>query len=476
MNALLSPSALVAVCGLISLGLLASPNAALWAISLLALPIAVWLVGGRQAYRVLLWVVALNWLQVVGDVASADLTGSVVSDGSLGPYRVEAILWSLCAILTLALGMRFGTQLGGWLFRSSVQASSDSPAGGDRVVRLHRVLPCYFASLVLTQILGAIAASVPALAQPVLALTLIKFVCIYLVAAKVFELGRGYGWLALVALVEMVIGLTGFFASYKEAFIVMLIALASSRRPASARMWIFSVAAVAAVVWVSVVWTVVKKEYRSHVARNPFEQRLVWMAQRFFVDSIDYRSAVVTLFQRIGYTEFYARVIAREDQGSLPRLFDFYASAVQHVLSPRILFPDKASLNDSKLTTALLGIRIAEDTSIGVGYVAQAHVDFGFPGLLLPILSIGVMLGWAGKYFMTRSAPLLIREAFTTATLFLAFRFEENIDKALGGFITGCLAMALALKFAYPMFARWLAGSHPGRRTVSGGYVEKMPT
>jgi hypothetical protein len=60
MNALLSPSALVAVCGLISLGLLASPNAALWAISLLALPIAVWLVGGRQAYRVLLWVVALH--------------------------------------------------------------------------------------------------------------------------------------------------------------------------------------------------------------------------------------------------------------------------------------------------------------------------------------------------------------------------------------------------------------------------------
>ena len=200
------------------------------------------------------------------------------------------------------------------------------------------------------------------------------------------------------------------------------------------------------------------------------------MAQRFFVDSIDYRSAVVTLFQRIGYTEFYAMVLRREDNGSIPRDFHFYASAVQHVLTPRIFFTDKAALNDSKLTTALLGIRIAQDTSISVGYVAQAQVDFGFPGLLLPILSIGVLIGWAAKYFMTRSAPLLIREALTTATLFLAFPFEGNIDKALGGFITGCLAMALVLKFAYPMFARWLAGSHPGWRTVPGGYVENAPT
>ena len=196
MNALLSPWAIVAVCGLIILGLLASPNAVLWATSLLALPVAVWLLGGRQAYRVLLWVIAINWLQVIGDVASADLTGSVLSDGSLGPYRVEAILWSLCAILTLALGMRFGTQLGGWLFRSFVHAGSGSPAGAQRVVRLHRVMLCYFASLVVTQILGAVAASVPALAQPVLALRLIKFVCVYLIAAKVFESGRGYGWLA----------------------------------------------------------------------------------------------------------------------------------------------------------------------------------------------------------------------------------------------------------------------------------------
>ena len=476
MSGFFSPWTLAVGCVLVTLGLLGSLNAELWVAALLALPLAVWLLGGKQAYRVLLWVVAVNWLQVVGDVVAADLTGENLSEGFRGTYRVEAIVFSLCAILVLALGMRWGTKLGGWLFRSAIHHIGGPPAHGERGVQLHRILICYFASLAVTQILGAVATMVPAVAQPVLALSLIKFVCVYLIAATIFESGRGYGWLALVSLLEMVIGLAGFFASYKEAFIVMLIALATSRRPMSARAWIFGATAAVAVAWVSLVWTTVKMEYRYKMFGDSVEQRIDWLAQRFFVDKINYHDAAVLLFQRIGYTKLYAAVIARDNAGSLPHRFNFYASAVEHVLTPRLLFPDKAALNDSKITTTLLNVSIRSETSIGVGYVAQAHVDFGFPGLLLPMLAIGLMIGSTAKYFMTRTAPLLIREAFTTATLFLAFPYEEDIDKALGGFITGFLAMALVLKFAYPMIARWLAGSIAGRPLVSAGYIRNMQT
>jgi hypothetical protein len=469
MSSLFSPWTLAIGCALAAVGLQASPNAELWGVCLLTLPVAVWLLGGKQAYRVLLWVLFVNWLQIVGAVVTADLTGSVISEGFRGTYSVKAIIYSLCAISVLALGMRSGTQLGQWLFRFSVRRTGGSLAGDEYGVRLNRLMLCYFVSLAVAQALGAVAAHVPGLAQPVLALGLIRFVCLYLIAAVVFESGGGYGWLILVAVLEMITGLVGFFANYKEAPIVMLIAFASSRRPVSARMWIFSMAAVVAVAWASLFWTSVKTEYRHLIVGNPIEQRLAWMQQRFSGGSVDYGKAVVALFQRIGYTELYAAVIARADAGSLPRKSGgYYVSAVQHVLTPRILFPDKQALNDSKLTTALLGLRIQSDTSIGIGYVAQAHVDFGFPGLLLPMLVIGVMLGVSAKYFMTRSAPLIVREAFTTAALFLGFPYEENIDKALGGFITGFLVMAVMLKFAYPKIARWLAlGSVPNRRLVS---------
>jgi hypothetical protein len=463
--------AIAAGCVLIIPGVLASSNAALWAIGLLALPVAFWLSGGGQAYRVFFWVITINWLAIVGDLLNADLTGGSLTSGWAGPYQAEAIIFSLCAVLALSLGMRWGTQLGGRIFRSPAQIDNGSPNGNAGDIGLQRAVIWYFLSLPTISILNFIAASVPVIAQPFYALTLIKFVCVYLLAAKAFESGR-YGWIALVAVLEIVIGLTGYFANYKEAIIVMLIALASSRARMNAGKWFFAAVAMIALVWVSLVWTAVKMDYRHHVAWQPIEQRIDWMAQQFLVNNIDYRDAVIKLTARIGYTQLFARIMAQEPSVSRSGTFSFYVAAVQHILTPRILFPDKPTLNDSKITTALLGIKIDAVTSIGVGYVAQAYVDFGFPGLLLPILSIGIMLGTAAKYFMTRSAPLLIRQAFATATLFLAFAFAEDIDKALGGFITAFIAMALTLKFGYPIVAPRLAVPRPRRRTASDNFVE----
>ena len=448
-----------------------SSDAVLWAPSLVALPVAVWLLGGREAHPALIWVIGVNWLAIVGDLLFADLTGSSLSRGWAGPYQVEAIVFSLCAVLALALGMRWGTQLGGHVFRSPVRIDNSSLYGTEGDIGLQRAVIWYFIALPITSIFGLVSRAVPAIAQPLYAMTLIKFVCVYLVAAKAFESGRGYAWVALVAVLEIVTGLTGYFANYKDAIIVMLIALAASRGRMNARKVFFATAALVVVFWVSLVWTAVKMEYRAHVAWLPIEERLDWMEQQFLFADIDYRDAFIKLSQRIGYTKFYARIMAVEPSVSRSDTFNFYAAAVQHVLTPRILFPDKASLSDSRITTALLGVKIDSETSIGVGYVAQAHVDFGFPGLLIPILSIGVMLGAAVKYFMTRSAPLLVRHAFATATLFQAFAFAEDIDKALGGFITGFIAMALTLKFAYPLVAPRPTVLQARRRAVSGSSI-----
>jgi hypothetical protein len=185
------------------------------------------------------------------------------------------------------------------------------------------------------------------------------------------------------------------------------------------------------------------------------------MAQRFFGDgnNVDYNDAITRLIERIGYTELYAGVLARQDNGTIPTNLNLYASAVEHILTPRILFPNKPALDDSALTRALLDLRISEGTSIGIGYVAQAQVDFGFPGLLLPVLLIGIMIGAAAEYFMTRPADLIVRQAFTTATLYLAFPFAANIDKSLGGFLISCVVMGCVLKFGYPYIAQYLKGS-----------------
>ena len=460
MTALLSPSALAFIGGAFVLCLWGSPNPALWAATILTIPIVVWLAGGRNANRALLWVIALNWLTVFGDVMSAELAGEVIKDRWLGPYQVEAILFTLCALLALAAGMRIGMNLVEQVIRPIFVSDRGVSVEKERNFSLHRIIALYFMSLGLVQFAGGVAHFIPSVAQPFLAVGLIKFVCIYLLAARVFESQRGYGWLILVLLLEMITGLVGFFSAYKEAFFVMFIALASSYRPITPRMWIFAAAAVLVVAWASLGWTSVKKEYRSRIYMYPIEYRLEWMKQRLLVDGINYQLALQQLFERIGYTHFYSVVLARQDNGSIPTGLDYYAAAVRHIVTPRMFFPDKASLNDSKLTRQLIGLEIDKNTSIGVGYVAEAQVDFGFPGLLIPILMLGLLTGAAAKYFMTRTAPILVREAFATATCFLAFPMAQNIDKNLGGFLTAWIVMALMLRYGYPMVARWLTFSN----------------
>jgi len=473
MTRLYSPVTLALVGTLVTIVLMASPNAWLWATSILMLPACLWLLGGRQAYPVLVWLIAVNWLQIAADVLEADMSGRVIDDGWMGRYREQAIYFSLCAIAAMAFGIRCGTRLGTHVFGADVRADAASAAEDN--ISLHRIVVAYFGSLFLGHVLTTVARAIPGLTQPILALALLRFVCIYLVTTTVFASERGYQWLLLIALAELTTGV-GFFASYKEPIFVMLIAIAASRGAMSTRKWVFAFASAAVVVWMSLVWMTVRMDYRGHMFANPLEQRLAWLAQRFFVDPIDYREAAVRLVQRVGYTELYAQLLARINLGTVPKDLMLYQAAVQHVLSPRILFPDKPALNDSKLTSTLLGFEIDKETSIGIGFVAAAHLDFGFPGLLLPMLLLGTMIGITARYFVTRPAPLVIREAFMTASLFLSFPFAANIDKALGAYITGCLVMALVLKFGYPMIARWLRGGRAAHPIAADQPAGSAPT
>jgi hypothetical protein len=443
-----------------------SSNVVLWAACLLALPMMVGLAGGPRAYPVLLWVLGICWLQIVCDVVVADLEGNTIAD-DFGAYSEQALLYSLCAMFAMAAGMRCGKLFGNRLFGGHLWNKVSATNIANSPVDMNRLVIAYFAAAAGNAVLETIAWQIPGLTQPIIAFTLIKYVAIYLLAVTALKTRQGYAWLGLVVAFEILTGMISFFAAYKEAIFVVLIAFATARQKLNLRTVFFSIVAMAMVFWISVVWHTVKSEYRAISASMTTEQKFDYMAKQYLADDFDYQRGLTNLFQRIGYTTFYAKVLARQDAGLIAGGHDFYEKAVMHVLTPRILFPDKAALSDSAITSELLGGRINEETSIGVGYVAEAQVDFGFPGLLAPLWIIGALLALAAEYFMTRSAPLHICQAFSVAVLFNCFSFAADIDKSLGGFVTGFLAMALALKFGYPRVESWLSGSPLRRKMVA---------
>jgi len=453
MRHILSPRLLAVAALLMVLGLCWSPNAGLWAACLFVPPAVLGILGGSSAYPGLGWIVGMNWLAIAADVLQADLNGWSAREGWLGPYNEEAILLSLCAVCAIGVGMRCGVTLGRWNLGTRLRTlSAQRRIGVD--VGLSRLLACYVGALLVTQAASMAAASLPTLAQPLLAVTLLRYVAVYAIAATVFETNRGYLWLILVIGGEFLVGMTGFFASFLQPVFLLVIALVSSRYSmSSARPWLLLFAAVVVMLWTSLVWTVVKPDYRRVMGSLSLQERVTWLADAYLSPNIDYSDASARLLERIGYTELYARVLARLETGGITGGHDFYGAAVRHVLTPRVFFPDKPALDDTAITRALTHTWVGRDTSVGVGYVAQAHVDFGFPGLLLPMLAVGFLLGLAAEYFMTRPIPLIIRQAFVTAALFSAFAFAADIDKALGGLITGWLALALVMKFVYPLIA-----------------------
>jgi hypothetical protein len=90
------------------------------------------------------------------------------------------------------------------------------------------------------------------------------------------------------------------------------------------------------------------------------------------------------------------------------------SAALQHVLTPRFLNPNKPELrSESEDVIKYAGVKVAgreEGTTIAFGYVIQSYIDFGVPWMFLPSIGFGLFLGASYRFFMTtiRHQELLI--------------------------------------------------------------------
>src|SRR5262249_52265001 len=112
--------------------------------------------------------------------------------------------------------------------------------------------------------------------------------------------------------------------------------------------------------------------------------------------------------------------------------------------------------DDSETTKRLTGVSIDENTSIGVGYIAETHLDFGFPLMLVPLFAIGFAMGRVARGFANMKAPRIIRDGFICGAIVGAFAYESAIDKALPSFVLTSGALAICARYVYPLFARKL--------------------
>jgi hypothetical protein len=303
---------------------------------------------------------------------------------------------------------------------------------------------------------------IPGLRQVFLAVAGLKWAFFWVYTYATFSqanASRRMWW--IVFFVELFLSFGGFFSDFKTILIVTLLAaLPAGVRLRPARM-MGLVGLIAITLYLGVIWTAVKGEYRGYLNRGENSQVvLVSIGERYAylsnaitrLDSTDIGLALDNMIERISYVGFFARVLDHVPSQMPHEYGAVWGDAVLRPFMPRIIFADKSAINDSDFTRKYTGKNVVgendQGTSISIGYVGESYIDFGTYFMMVPIFLLGFFYGKFYKWMCNyRSVQGVIGMGLATSVLLPAFFLETSITKLIGGLVVSALVAWI--------FARW---------------------
>jgi hypothetical protein len=373
-----------------------------------------------------------------------------------------AVAMSLAGLLALAAGMRLGAG----------RRSAEDFAALHRVA-LSQPMGRWFRLYALGWLMSFFALSfawvVPGLSQPMLALSGLRWAFFFMLAFAHLVRGR-YGGLLfpLAFLLELATGIGGYFSDFKTVFFMTLCAALACSIRVSAGMVLGSGALAGLTIALGVVWTTVKGEFRTFVTGGLAEQivtvdymtrvsKLYELAANLDANALI--SGVDQLLHRLSYVEFFGVVLVNVP-ASLPHtLGAILWDAIIRPFMPRLLFVDKDVIDDTARTNLYTGglAGSSEGTSISLGYIAEAYIDFGTFGMFATLAAIGIFYGAIYRALLRwRASHGLLGMAMATAVLMSVGPMENSFTKVFGGVIVSLLAAWLMIVFVVPRWAPWL--------------------
>jgi hypothetical protein len=444
-------------------------NDALIALALATLFGIVLLTWRSQGPPVALLICGFQWLQSSLMVFNAELQNVELWTTTESKHIELATTLSLIWTFVLATGMRLGLR-------------NVKIARGESLPTVGTALVVYLTWSLLVPLLSLVTPL--AANQIIIALGTLRWTAVFVFFLCVLTARRGFMLLAVVFVVELGLGFLSFFSSFKTVLIVFTLAVLAHNQRFSLRQALVFCTTLAFAVYLAIIWTAVKGDYRNALNQGSDDQsvRLDARSQakelNRLVSGIDdsrFDTAVERFVDRIAYVEFFSYAadyvprVRRHEEGRL------WWSAIEHVLMPRVLFPDKPALpSDTDVSERYTGMRLTHNrvgTSISLGLPAETYIDFGTPWMLGPALVLGVMYGLVFRVLLTRrryvpyGAGLMV--SVGSAHMFL----ELSPAKMLGSLLTLSIISALVWTTMLPALLRmavWLTAP-PANRTKPSG-------
>jgi hypothetical protein len=446
---------------------LASSNALLTFCCLAAVPVLATIIWRTGEPPVAFAALMAQWLQVSVGTFRATINGVGLNNLFDASGATYATWLSLAGLIVLALGIRFA---------NLNRAAMDSRAlhAEIRSYRYSHVLTAYCLAQGANILAEGVIWSFPGLTQALLAATHLRWLFYFILVITTLVQKRGYGYLIAATAFEVLLGFTSFFSDFKTVFFVLSVSYLMVQSRLSLKMIVSLTVLSCVLFYMAVIWSAVKMDYRAFQNQGTGAQvskvGAVDQLETLYnlIDKVDARRfslGVDKLAERVEYTRFFGLVTANVpaylpyDDGKI------WGDAIYHIVTPRLLFPDKAELTADIVNTmhytGLNFIGGGWDTEIPLGYMAESYIDFGPIGMFVPIFLLGLLLGCEYRFFATRRSYLAFAYGLTPVIFGTAISYEETAIKVLGANLTIFIVACLAWKFVIPFVQHRLTNQAP---------------
>lgn len=339
-----------------------------------------------------------QWLQVTIAIFYAAVTGRVVIEMQTTDYRPMVVV-GLCSVAAMFAGYL----LGAGFYRRRRHAE---PAAVPIPLALARIAAFYVASVAASGTLNLFAWSLPQLTQFVLALSLVRYVLLFILVTRLLRPPARWGWIALIAGVELALGFGGYFADFRQPIAIIAIAVMATLDLRRARTWVVIGVIASIALTAAIAWTGIKPVVRiGYLEASSTVDRIVRAASTAKAvlgdNPVAWQRETDRLVSRVWQVQYPAMALARvpsvlpHENGAILR------SVIINIFTPRFLFPDKGELpSDSEKVRKYAGVWVAgreAGTSYAFGYAAESYVDFGIPLMFVPIFVYGLLMGFARR-------------------------------------------------------------------------------
>jgi hypothetical protein len=454
-------SILFVICFVLGMVGLTTPNPVETFLGSLILPILFFLLWRPGELPVLLFAATFQFTQVFIPVIVANLAEETLNQ-DFGEELSWAFYLGSLSVLILAYGMKIG--LGKLpviiLFDKQDDLSKLSPT---------KLATAYFLSLGLSTFIGTVAFNEAGLTQVLLALGSLHWLAVFLIAWVGFRLPKFRFLFLAVTILEIIIGMTGFFSGFKFVLFMILVIYGGTNSRVIRLLRPQVLIILSLIILLTTYWQSIKNDYRGYVNLGGETQTVdVSLSDRlsYHANSIsnfnsdNFGDGVTSGLSRLGYIRFFAGSIK-----TVPSIVPYqggklWGEAIFFSLVPRAIYPEKPIADDSVRTNLYSGINVAgadKGTSISIGYVGESYIDFGVPLMFMPILLLGYFWGWLYRFISNcGSIPLLGLAASTTILLQSAISFESSNIKIFAGAVILLLVYSQILKYYSEKFWHWL--------------------